>query len=140
MKAVKANFAGTIDTPNEEIRDGAILIEGQRIAKVGPRDQVEIPPGATVIDNQDRTVVPGFIDIHLHGAVGYDLMEGTAEAGEAVGKYLARHGATSYAATTVAASLERTLNAAGGLGEIIRTPTGPHVVSDKIAAGLFFRL
>jgi len=133
MKAVKAIIAGTIYTPAEEISNGVILIEGHRIAKVGPRDQIKIPAGATIIDNQDRTIVPGFIDIHIHGAVGYDLMEATPEAVAAVGKYLARHGTTSYAATTVAASLERTLNAARGLGEIIRTSTSSHVVSDKIA-------
>jgi N-acetylglucosamine-6-phosphate deacetylase len=133
MKAVKAIIAGTIYTPAEEIRNGVILVEGHRIAKVGSREQVNIPQGAAVIDYQDRTVVPGFIDIHIHGAVGCDLMEATPEAVAAVGKYLARHGTTSYAATTVAASLERTLNAAKGLGEIIRASNSSHVVSDKIS-------
>lgn len=132
MKAVKAILAGTIYTPAEEIHDAVILIEGHRIAKVGRRDQVKIPSDATVIDNQDRIVVPGFIDVHIHGAVGYDLMEATPEAVVAVGKYLARHGTTSYAATTVAASLERTLNAARGLGQIIRASNSSHVVSDKL--------
>lgn len=132
MKAVKAILAGTVYTPSEEIHDATILIEGHRIAKIGTRNQVKIPSGATVIDNQDRIVVPGFIDIHIHGAVGYDLMEATPEAVQAVGKYLARHGTTSYAATTVAASLERTLNAANGLGQIIRTSNGSQVVSDNI--------
>src|SRR5579885_3741048 len=79
MKDVKAIFAGTIYTPSEEIRDGVILVEGHRIARVGPRDQVKVPAGATAIDYQDRTVVPGFIDIHIHGAVGHDLMEATPE-------------------------------------------------------------
>jgi N-acetylglucosamine-6-phosphate deacetylase len=133
MKAVKAIIAGTIYTPTEEIRNGVILVEGHRISKVGPREQVQIPQGATVIDYRDRTVVPGFIDIHIHGAIGFDLMEATPEAVAAIGKYLARHGTTSYAATTVAASLERTLNAAKGLGEIIRASNGAHVVSDKIS-------
>ncbi|HEX5411075.1 MAG TPA: N-acetylglucosamine-6-phosphate deacetylase [Terriglobia bacterium] len=133
MKAVKAIIAGTIYTPAEEIHNGVILVEGHRIAKVGPREQVKIPQDAAVIDYQDRTVVPGFIDIHIHGAVGYDLMEATPEAVAAVGKYLARHGTTSYAATTVAASLDRTLNAAKGLSEIIRTSNSSHVVSDNIA-------
>ena len=132
MKSVKAIIAGTIYTPLEEIRNGVILVEGHRIAKVGPRDQVKIPQGAAVIDYQDRTVVPGFIDIHIHGAVGCDLMEATPEAVAAVGKYLARHGTTSYAATTVAASLDRTLNAAKGLSEIIRTSNSLQVGSDKI--------
>lgn len=133
MKAVKAILAGTVYTPLQEIHDAVILIEGHRIAKVGRRDQVKVPAGATVIDNQDRIVVPGFIDIHIHGAVGYDLMEATPEAVAAVGKYLARHGTTSYAATTVAATLERTLNAASGLGQMIRTSNSSQVASDKIS-------
>ena len=133
MKAVKAIIAGTIYTPTEEIRNGVILLEGRRIARVGSREQVKIPQGASVIDYQDRTVVPGFIDIHIHGAVGYDLMEATPEAVASVGKYLARHGTTSYTATTVAASLERTLNAAMGLGEIIKAAGAAHVVSDRIS-------
>lgn len=132
MKDVKAIFAGTIYTPSEEIRDGVILVEGHRIARVGPRDQVKVPAGAAAIDYQDRTVVPGFIDIHIHGAVGHDLMEATPEAVSAIGKYLARHGTTSYAATTVAASLERTLNAAKSLGEIIKTSNVARVGSDKV--------
>ncbi len=132
MKGVKAIIAGTIYTPAQEIRDGVILIEGHRIAKVGSRDQVKIPAGATVIDNQNRTVVPGFIDIHIHGAVGHDLMEASPEAVAAIGKYLARHGTTSYAATTVSASLETTLNAVKGLGEIIHTSISSRVGSDKI--------
>ncbi|HVA01420.1 MAG TPA: N-acetylglucosamine-6-phosphate deacetylase [Terriglobia bacterium] len=132
MKPLKAIIAGTIYTPAQEIRNGVILIEGHRIAKVGHRDQVKIPAGATVIDNADRTVVPGFIDLHIHGAAGYDLMEATSEAVAAVGRHLARHGTTSYAATTVTASSERTLHAAKGLGEIIRASHSSHGTSDKI--------
>jgi N-acetylglucosamine-6-phosphate deacetylase len=132
LKTIKAIIAGTIYTPAQEIRNGIILIEGHRISKVGTRDQVKIPAGATVIDNADRTVVPGFMDLHIHGAAGYDLMEATPEAVSAVGKHLACHGTTSYAATTVTASSERTLHAAKGLGEIIRASHGSHGASDKI--------
>jgi N-acetylglucosamine-6-phosphate deacetylase len=133
MKVFKAILAGTIYTPTEEISNGVILIDGYRISKVGPRDQIKIPAGATVIDNQDRIIVPGFIDMHIHGAAGHDLMEATPEAVSAVASYLARHGTTSYLATTVTASLERTLHAAKGLGEFIRASQSPHGTSDKIA-------
>ena len=136
MKATKAIIAGTIYTPAEEIRNGVILIEGRRIAKVGSRDHVKIPAGATVIDNADRTVVPGFIDLHIHGAAGYDLMEATPEAVAAVGMHLARHGTTSYAATTVTASTERTLHAAEALGKIIRDSQSSQGASGSIAGAL----
>lgn len=133
MKAIKVILAGTIYTPRRAIENGAILIEGHRIAKVGPKHDIRIPAGATVIDNQDRIVVPGFIDMHIHGAAGHDLMEGTPEAVSAVGTYLARHGTTSYLATTVTASLERTLHAARGLSEIIRASQTSRGTADKIA-------
>jgi N-acetylglucosamine-6-phosphate deacetylase len=129
MRATKAILAGMIYTPTEEIEKGVILIEGPRVAKVGPRERVKIPASATVIDNQDKLVVPGFIDVHIHGAVGHDLMEATPEAVSAVSTYLAHHGTTSYLATTVTASLDRTLHAARSLGEIIRASHGG---SDRI--------
>jgi N-acetylglucosamine-6-phosphate deacetylase len=133
MKAVKAIQAGAIYTPTEMIENGVILIEGHRIVKVGTKDKIKIPASATVIDNQDRLIVPGFIDIHIHGAAGRDLMEGTPDAVSAVAHYLARHGTTSFLATTVTASLERTLHAAKGLGELISASQSSHGDSDSIA-------
>lgn len=133
MKGTKAILAGMIYTPTEEIENGVILIEGHHISKVGPKDRIKIPAGATIIDNQDRLVVPGFIDVHIHGAAGHDLMEATGEAVSAVAAYLARHGTTSFVATTVTASLDRTLRAARDLGEIIRTSQGAHGSTDKLA-------
>lgn len=132
MKPTRAIMAGTIYTPTEEIRGGVILIEGQRISKVGTREQVKIPPNTPIVDNQDRIVAPGFIDLHIHGAAGRDLMEGTIEAVSAVSSFLARHGTTAFVATTVTASLERTLQAAKGLGEIIRSLQGAHVAADRL--------
>ncbi|MBZ5670282.1 MAG: N-acetylglucosamine-6-phosphate deacetylase [Acidobacteriia bacterium] len=133
MKALKAIVAGTIYTPTETIQNGVILIDGARIAKVGPKDEIKIPPGTKVVDNSDRIVVPGFIDMHIHGAAGHDLMEGTMEAVNAVGTYLARHGTTGYLATTVTASLDRTLHAGKTLGEIIRASQTSSGATDKIA-------
>jgi N-acetylglucosamine-6-phosphate deacetylase len=126
MKAIKAILAGAIHTPVEEIEDGVILIEGHRISRVGTKERVRIPSGAAVIDNSDRLVVPGFIDLHIHGAAGHDLMEGTVDALSAVSTYLARHGTTSFLATTVTASLERTLHAASGISGIIKGAAGGH--------------
>ncbi len=120
MKAVTAILAGSIHTPTEKVENGVVLIEGSRIASIGPRDRIKIPGTAQVIDNQDRIVVPGFIDIHIHGAAGHDLMGATPEAVSAVAAYLARHGTTSFLATTMTASLERTVEAARGLSKIIR--------------------
>jgi N-acetylglucosamine-6-phosphate deacetylase len=118
--AITAILAGTIFTPEKEIENGVILMDGHRIVDVGPEDSFKLPAGAAVIDHRNRIVTPGFIDLHTHGAAGHDFMEATPAALSTIGAFLARHGTTSYVATTVTASVEETLRAVTGLGEIIR--------------------
>jgi imidazolonepropionase-like amidohydrolase len=48
------------------IQDGVVLIAGERIAAVGPRSQVSVPPGTTVIDTEGMSVLPGLMDMHVH--------------------------------------------------------------------------
>src|SRR5262252_11199807 len=48
------------------IRDAVVVIDGARIAEVGPRGAVTIPPGAQQVDARDRWIVPGFIDTNVH--------------------------------------------------------------------------
>ncbi len=48
------------------IEDADVLVTGERIAAVGPRGSVAIPPGATLRELAGRTIVPGFIDVHDH--------------------------------------------------------------------------
>lgn len=117
---ITAILAGTIYTPAEEIENGVVLVEDRRITSLGRREQIKIPASAKVIDRGTRTVVPGFIDLHVHGGAGRDLMEATPEAVATVATYLAAHGATSFLATTVTASLNRTLQATRGLSRLIR--------------------
>jgi imidazolonepropionase-like amidohydrolase len=48
------------------IRDGVVLIAGERIVAVGPRTEVEVPPGTPVIDTRGMSVLPGLMDMHVH--------------------------------------------------------------------------
>jgi N-acetylglucosamine-6-phosphate deacetylase len=123
--AITAILAGKILTPSDEIKNGVILVESDRITDVGKAESVKIPPGSTVFDHNDRIVTPGFIDMHIHGAAGHDFMEATPEALSTIGAFLARHGTTSYVATTVTAGIERTIEAATGLGQIINAARSP---------------
>lgn len=118
--SITAILAGTILTPTDEIEDGVVVIEDGHFAEVGRRDSVKIPVGAQVVDHSDQIVAPGFVDTHTHGAAGHDFMEATPEALSAIGSYFARHGTTSYLATTITADIERTVRVAQGLGKIVR--------------------
>ncbi|MCP4658105.1 MAG: amidohydrolase family protein, partial [bacterium] len=51
----------------EVIEDGVVLIHGDRIEAVGPRDEVEIPAGAVDVDVSGKTIIPGLVDVHAHG-------------------------------------------------------------------------
>ena len=65
-----------------------------------------IPPGWRRIDGRGLTAVPGFIDLHIHGALGFDFMDATEEAYRKTGEYHAAGGTTAYMPTTATESPE----------------------------------
>ncbi|HXW62537.1 MAG TPA: N-acetylglucosamine-6-phosphate deacetylase [Candidatus Acidoferrales bacterium] len=111
--------ASRILTPDEEISDGVILVEGSRIAGLGHRDMMRVPAGATDYVAAGLTVVPGFIDLHIHGAGGHDVMEANARALDRIASVVARHGTTSFLATTVTAPIEETCHSLEGMARYI---------------------
>ncbi len=84
----------------EEVPDGAVGIEGERISYVGPASEAPRNPRDPV-RSVAGWITPGLIDLHLHGAGGWDLMAGTADAVKEVSRTLIRHGTTAYLATSV---------------------------------------
>jgi N-acetylglucosamine-6-phosphate deacetylase len=85
-------------TPLQDIRDAVVLVEGQKILAAGRRDHIAIPGSAEVINVGDKTIAPGFIDLHHHGAVGVGADEGTA-AVKKIGQYLVQTGTTGWLPT-----------------------------------------
>jgi N-acetylglucosamine-6-phosphate deacetylase len=106
-------------TPFEEISDAVIVIEGSKIAAIGRRGKVDLPRGAREINAGQRTVAPGFVDVHIHGAGGHDVMEGTREALEIIAATVATHGTTSLVATTVTAREKETRDSVAGIAHFI---------------------
>jgi N-acetylglucosamine-6-phosphate deacetylase len=106
-------------TPFEEIPDPAVVIQGSKISGIGPRGKVDVPRGAREINARGRIVVPGFVDVHIHGAGGHDVMEGTRAALEIIAATVAAHGTTSMVATTVTASEKETLESVAGIARFI---------------------
>ena len=106
-------------TPFEEISDAVIVVHGTKISAVGPRDKVALPRGAREISGKGKTVVPGFVDVHIHGAGGHDVMEGAPEALEIIAATVATHGTTSLVATTVTASEMETCRSVADIANFI---------------------
>jgi N-acetylglucosamine-6-phosphate deacetylase len=100
----QAIFADRAFTPHEAITDAVIVVEGSKIAAVGTRPCITVPDDAQRWETRGLTIVPGFVDMHIHGAGGHDVMEATPEALAAITETVAGHGTTSIVATTVTAS------------------------------------
>jgi len=120
-----AVHASRILTPEEEISDGVIVVEGSRIAVLGHRDELRIPTGAVDYVATGMTVVPGFVDLHVHGAGGHDAMEATPSALDRIAATVARYGTTSFLAATVTAPIEETCRSLEGIARYIRAHENP---------------
>jgi N-acetylglucosamine-6-phosphate deacetylase len=106
-------------TPTAEIADAGVLVRDGVIEAVGARESMSLPSGAQEISAADSTAIPGFVDVHIHGAGGHDVMEGTPEAMRAVTRSVATHGTTSMVATTVTASADATLKSVADIAKYI---------------------
>src|SRR5215469_12656599 len=95
--------AGSLLTPLEIIESPVVVIEDGRIVSVASRREAEMPADSRHLDFPEMVIAPGFIDIHVHGNAGHDVMEGNDSALAAIGQAMAKHGVTSYLPTTVTA-------------------------------------
>ncbi len=94
---------------------GSLFVEGDRIAR--------IRPGQTRAEGTDlhgAVILPGLVDLHLHGAIGADVSDGDREGLRAMSKWLARRGVTSFLPTSVTLPFDRLKRAADAVSELQR--------------------
>ena len=106
-------------TPTDTVEHPLMLVEHGRILEICDRASGKVPSGVSVSDFGDSVIAPGYVDLHIHGGAGFDVMDDTAEALPAVERLLARHGVTAYFPTTVTASMDTTLRALERLANAI---------------------
>ncbi len=120
-----AIYADRALTPLEEITDCVILVEDRRISAIGHRESVSVPLGAREIRAPGMTIIPGFVDVHIHGAGGHDVMDADSAPLKTVAQTVARFGTTSFVATTVTAPFDRTCRSLEGIARFIHAQTQP---------------
>jgi len=98
--------AGSILSPIEKFSPGRIVIRNGIIDAVGLLSDLRLPADSEHVDALRFTVVPGFIDPHIHGSGGADVMDATLASMNTISRTLASHGTTSFLPTTVSAPPE----------------------------------
>ena len=111
--------ANCLYTPLDRMDQPLLLVDDYAIAEVSSRASREIPPRVRVVDFGDAVLAPGFVDIHIHGGAGQDVMSADASGLSAVERQLSRHGVTSYFPTTVTAPLDQICSALEHLADAI---------------------
>lgn len=113
--------ASHLYTPLERVERPLVFVEDGVIADIVSLESRETPSGVRLMDLGDAYLVPGFIDIHIHGGAGHDVMEPAPGALPKVEQLLYQHGVTSYFPTTVTAPLDQTLGALERLADAIES-------------------
>ncbi len=91
---------GDLVLPDRIIREGSLILDHDRILTIDPRDRVA-PAGAVIVDVRGHYIVPGFVDVHVHGLLGRDTLDG-GDAIASIAAALPRFGVTAFCPTTVA--------------------------------------
>jgi N-acetylglucosamine-6-phosphate deacetylase len=93
-------------TPFERFAPGRIIIRDGRIEAAGLAYDVRVPAGAQHLNETGSVLAPGFIDSHIHGSAGVDVMDATSDALDTISRHLASHGTTAFLPTTVSSPLD----------------------------------
>jgi N-acetylglucosamine-6-phosphate deacetylase len=106
-----------IYTPGEDWQPGWLLTQGKTIVAMGHGPEPDFSPDyvARIINAHNQVVLPGFIDLHVHGGAGFDTMDATPRAFQEMAQFYARHGVTAFLATTRTASHQAILRAIQGI-------------------------
>lgn len=114
--AITSSYAFT----PEKIKNPKIIISDNIIHQIGT--EIKIPSNMKVIDFKDKIILPGFIDVHLHGAVGYDFYSEEDKINK-ITQFLAKKGTTSCLATLYPVEFETMKRAISSLVSIIKRGT-----------------
>jgi N-acetylglucosamine-6-phosphate deacetylase len=104
--------------PDRVLAGCKIEVIGGRIARVG-ESSAHAAPDDRLIDASGLTIFPGFIDVHIHGAVGVDVNNADADALLRVAEFLASKGVTAWLPTLVPGPTEQYERAMAAISEVM---------------------
>ena len=117
---------GTIITPFHLVSGKAIVVEKGRIREIVNKKELSTATltGAEVIKGKDKFIVPGYIDLHVHGGGGSDVMDGDYEAINQIAIARSHFGTTSFLPTTMTMSKDKIIRSLKSIHEARLKGTG----------------
>lgn len=85
----------------DRVEETEVWIKDKKIYKIGKN----LSGDDSILDGEGLYLSPGFIDIHIHGAGGYDTMDGSYESLDSISRVIATRGTTAFLATTMTCSV-----------------------------------
>ena len=111
--------------PDRVVEGGSVVVTDGTIAAISENDA---PSGAEVIDLAGARLLPGFIDVHIHGSAGIDVMDATSEQLSEVSVFLASQGVTGWVPTFVPAADEVYASAVAAIAKAAENSSGARVL------------
>ncbi|MBP5301147.1 MAG: amidohydrolase family protein, partial [Victivallales bacterium] len=118
-------------TPGLELKGAAILVADKKIRRVIPAGEA-LPQADETYDAKGQMVVPGFIDMHFHGAMGYETTTDDPKAMPAIGEAKLREGVTNCCPTTLTLSEEKLAASLRHIENYRQNPTGAQVIGTHL--------
>ena len=130
---------GKICTPDKVFDTGVLVINNKSIELIQNKSEFKVPKTSNVLDISGCWVLPGFIDIHIHGLLGYDCMGPNLDK---VIKHLPEYGVTSFMATTMTRPKEEINSLISHMATVLSDPPvgarclgihveGPHLSPER---------
>jgi N-acetylglucosamine-6-phosphate deacetylase len=131
-KAQKTIIKGEIILPDRILSRGVIEVSGERITDIYAQSDRTLNDQSYFIDYSGLYISPGFIDLHIHGALGRDVMDADMESFNIIGGHLARAGVTGYLATTLSSPFPSILEVIESIKKspmypLVSKPLGVHI-------------
>ena len=120
--------AAALITPQDRIEQPLLLVDSGKVVELTSRSARELPHGCRNLDFPGAMLAPAYLDIHIHGGMGHDVMEPSADGLSRFEAFLAQHGVAAYLPTTVTAPEEQIVRALEWLAAAIEksaTEKGP---------------
>lgn len=127
---MKLAFIGAdIITPFRIVKSGVLITRGDKIYQVGPENMVGMDSDAQVFNLNDKLIVPGFIDLLVHGgAGGYGFSDENDESIKKIGEYFIKQGSTSLLASLHAKPKARLLDDLRRLANYIKENPDSNII------------